>query len=329
MGLRKGSAAVAALESKRSSKGGGRRKRANYFSLQDGDSVGLRFLTDYEPHLTPAGDSVGGLVVANQHSMVPTRPQPSGFNGTSWPRALSPVCRQEFDAECYVCESGLENLYGKEAYAVPRMFAYAALLDIVYDDNGKVVGFQDVITTETDADGKEVSVPMVVMVNQALGIFQRPLATEMNDEGRTSWLTHDVRVRRDGAGVGTQYHFKAYEMRDLDARDPSVAAFYGAGDYCPEDYRRLPVLDDFVADLGSDEYYRRWIIPNPSVDPWNESRNGQASSQASSEAPAAPAPAPAPAVAPQQDQSAPSSNDVDLAKLAELTARLTPHSASQ
>jgi hypothetical protein len=305
MGFQKGSAAMAAAatsEKSRGKRGGG---RTTYFSLQDGERVLLRFLTDLDPHEVN-GQPVGGAIVVRQHPATPTRPKPAAYKGERWPSMLSPVCRRELGEPCYICDNEVKNDRGKPILPMSRIFAYAAMREIIQED-GRTVGVRDV-THEVERDGVMVTEPVVVVVNQP----DRTFFGSMKDAGSVygTWLDRDYVVTRMGSGLETRYGITPVDAAvspGYDLRNPETAALYGAGDYCPDEERRHPVLDDFVADLASDEYYRRWIVPNPSPDPWDESANSSAPVAKGASAP---------------------SNDVDPAALADLAAKLAPHSAA-
>lgn len=284
--------------------------RPSYLSMKDGDQLILRFLNDVQPHKREDGSVVGGIAVARQHTATPTRPRPEGFTGERWPKALSPVCRQELDAECWICQNDIVNEYGRPVTAAPRGFIYAGLREMAYDASGNPVGIKDV-THRVQRNGEEVEEPVILIINQPARTFFDYLLGQLDLKHLSTVMDRDWTVQRQGGGIDTRYLFADIDphvSKGLDLRDPAEAARYGVGDYCPTESERFSPLVKFVEDLASDEYYRRWIIPNPDPDPWQE----RSDNQKSQSAPAAP--------------SAPS-NDVDPAVLADLANRLAPHTA--
>lgn len=239
------------------SKSGTAFAKTNFFSLKDGESAVLRFLTDWDD-----------IIVVNQHSMVPTKTAPADFTG-NWPQAVTSVCRRDpafksFGyADCYVCDH--ISIKGKPARPQARQWALAVLRESV-KENGVVVGFRDAVRRVAEIkDGKptgnEVEEKAIVVVNMAYNNFFNSL------DGFCSVyhtiVDRDYTIRRTGSGLDTVYHIIPMDVsilpdgRRFDLRDPELMARY----------EPLPDLGKIVTDRSADDYYARFIdtrMANPS-----------------------------------------------------------------
>ena len=241
-------------EAKEASKGAAFAK-THYFGLDSNPSSPnnqaiLRFLTDYTD-----------LIVVDQHSNVPTKPQPSNYEGTSWPSHMGAVCRKDpalsgMFPDCYICDNLVDGKSVKRASA--RSWAYAVLREEVIED-GQVVGLKDTLreVADVDADGKATGEThmekAIVVVNMAYRNFFSVLEGFGKHYGTI--LDRDYLIRRNGDGTSTTYSvipmdpILTSDNKVFDLRLPEFA----------DRYQPSESLDKVVLDRASDDFYARFF----------------------------------------------------------------------
>jgi len=276
------------------SKSGAAFSKTHYFSLSDGDEVVVRFLTDADSWIT-----------VDQHTYVPTKPQPADFEG-NWPRGMGAVCRRTKLADgstlyndCYICDY-VTKQDGSPFKPSSRTWAVAVLREEVRDDKGAIIGYADQTrevaeVREGKPTGEVRTEKATVIVNMGYRNFFGALQGFAGRYGTV--LDRDYYIKRQGDGLQTTYHIIPADPIDVpdpdnanatvrfDLRDQRFASRY-SGD--------APDLEGIVMDKASDGFYERFF---------------SSATTASS---------PTPAV----------SNDVDDDKVAELAARIKGYSTT-
>jgi len=278
--------------------------RLEFFSLKDGESTGMRFITE--------GDE---LINVNMHMSVPTTNPPAGYTG-KWPSSMSSVCRLDgafngiYD-ECYICQNvdNLKDNWGNTPKPKSRIWALAVVRERVLGDGteelggekmkGKPIGFTDAMR-EVEVygpDGKpsgEIRIePRIVVINQALGTFFKNLDAIYQETG--SILDRDFIVRRDGSSIDTSYTFIRQDESKLKPGSEGWKRYETA---LTEQKISLP---EIVGYRASDEYYGRYFVPG-----------GIVTSK----------PAPAVDVVVSVTEEVEATNDVDTDKLASIRERM-------
>ncbi len=292
-------------QAREATKGGGSFARTHYFSIEDGKSAILRFITD-EPQ----------WIVVDQHANVPTRERPSDWpEGSNWPQKMAAVCRRDvaFDgmfADCYICDHIVDGKAVKRPTG--RVWAYAVLREEVIE-GGQVVGIRDVEreVIKTDESGKgtgETTMEKaIVVVNMGFKNFFGALQG-FAAHYKGTIVDRDFLIKRTGTGTDTNYHIipldpiDAADGKRFDLRNPEHAARYPL----PEP------LEAVVTSRADDDFYARFFdkrVPQPETRK-SESKDGESSD--------APKGAEAPA----------KSNDSTTVNLAALRDRVVP-AASQ
>lgn len=255
--------------------------KTQFLSMEDGEEVYLRFLTDaYEDDNYP---HIQAWITVDQHAMVPTKQKPDDWGDRNWPKTMGAVCRKDpaFDNdECYICE--LKDDKGKQLRRPsPRLWALACLRELVYGDGseelggpeakGKVVGIRDktrevTIPAREAKDGKPareeqtVTEKAIVVVNLGWRNFFSPLQGFANQYGTV--LDRDYWVKRQGANTDTTYQIvprDPLQRQDgsiYDLRDPEIYKLYES------DYD----LEEIITGMASDEFYAKFFDPRVTVD---------------------------------------------------------------
>lgn len=317
--------------------------KIDYFKLEDGESIILRFLTDVDPHWVHADtgqvvyrydDGVppdnsgkwietGGWITCDQHSFVPTKPAPAGYTG-NWPKSMGANCRRdpafnEVYSDCFICDH-MKKSDGKPFSRTARVNAYAFVREEIYD-NGRLSGYKTKLVERqrTDKDGNPTGDKYMDPVIQHVQMADRNFFANLRGYGDHygTILDRDFKITRSGSGMNdTSYTFipcdpvpnPTEETRDqfpnLDLRNPAVAEKFGVGDYCPEDKVSRTTLAELVADRASDEYYGRFFDTRVTVDTKGGGDSGGG--------------------APIEQQEKPST-DVDPERMATLRDRLKAH----
>lgn len=275
--------------------------RIPFFALEDKGSAIVRFITDA---FTPSeGDENFGVfpytvpwITVDQHSMVPTKPQPKGYEG-NWPKSMSCVCRKDkvfkakYGDRCYVCEN-VKKQGGKPNLGSPRTWALVCLREevkgtqemvdakqIPASAKGKVVAIRDKTREikKVDAEGKETGEVRLVKDVQVLNLgWKNFFASLQGMAGRyQTVLDRDFEITRKGSDTSTIYQITPLDPiqtadpddKDkkvvLDLRDRRFMARYADSESedVEERIKAIPDLRKTVARLASDDFYSRFIDP--------------------------------------------------------------------
>lgn len=259
---------------------GGGFNRTDFFSLDDGSSAVLRFLTDFEAVRASDGELAGGWPAFRQHQNIPTKPKPSDYKG-NWPATMPANCRRDpqfADAysDCYICDVIGPTL---QYYKKPgqRYFALAVLREAVKED-GRIVGYRDQLKEITikGKDGEEdrtEKVKAVVVVNMAWKNFFSILNGYASAYGTV--LDRDYKVERHGEKLDTTYTIIPLdptganldgETVPFDLRDDRLMVRYlpRAADigYAKASDERL---SEVIAERASDDFYARFFDATKAV----------------------------------------------------------------
>jgi hypothetical protein len=237
-------------------------QRDQFFSLEDGQTEILRFITPNDQ-----------WIVVNQYGAIRTKPKPDGFEG-NWPSLMSAVSRSDpafegiFTTD-YLKDNPPLDKDGEPATPSPRTWALACRREEVRGDGsealggpdmkGKLLGFKDktreVAVVRKDADGNEVrgedgklvvdniTEKDIVVVNMGHKNFFALLIGFARRYG--SITDRDYYIRRKGGGVKNT----TYEIVPADPVPVDLSA-----------YQHRP-LEEVVMDRASDEYIGRFFIP--------------------------------------------------------------------
>lgn len=285
-----------------------------YLSMKNNETVIMRFLNDaFKIEAKP--ERVAWITI-DQHSMVPTKPAPQGYQG-KWPQVMGAVCRhakafRDKFGDCYICDGPLRKSDGKKYDPSPRTWSLACLREEVVE-NGQVIGIRDkTVEVPKFQDGKQVGTEMVkaiVIVN--LG-YKNFFSIMEGFAGRyETVLDRDFHVKRIGTDTNTIYQIAPLDKipvddtgRIYDLRDDEFYNRYAVGEGTDA---KVPDLRKIVAERASDDYYGRFFDPRVSNAQPDQSGNGQQQAQQQ--------PAGATAAPPQ-------GGDVDEARLASLRDRV-------
>ena len=240
--------------------------RLEFFNLKDGESVGLRFLTDGHDWIT-----------VNMHQSVPTQNPPANYTG-SWPQSMPAVCRNDrafrdnniYD-NCYICDNSdnLKDAWGNTPKPKARIWALAVVRDRVLGDGSEERGGPDMLNKPigfTDAM-REVEIygpdgaptgetrlePRIVVVNQALRTFFQNIWAMYQEIGTV--LDRDYIVRRTGASTDTSYTFIPQAESKLKPGTEGWARY----DQALTDQKIS--LENIVGSRANDDYYGRFFDP--------------------------------------------------------------------
>jgi len=239
--------------------------RTTFFSLKDGDSAVIRFLTDADPTEVAPGQLAGGWITVLQHQNVQTKPAPTGFKG-NWPGHMTAICRAQNlteigiespFADCALCMSGSKQ--------TQRTWALAVLREEVRE-GGRTTGFRDMTREVVVKEGQPpVTEPAIVVINLGRRNFFGPISGWYGRNGTV--LDRDFAVTRTGDGLDTLYGpigldpIGTADGRVFDLRDPKFMARYlpdveGETGYATaSDKMLVPVLADRI----SDAYYGKFF----------------------------------------------------------------------
>ena len=214
--------------------------RTTFFSLKDGDSATIRFLTDADPTEVEPGVLAGGWITVLQHQNVQTKAAPAGFQG-NWPGHMTAICRAQnltelgIDspfADCALCMSGSKQ--------TQRTWALAVLREEVRE-GGRTTGFRDVTREVVVKEGQPpVSEPAIVVINLGRRNFFGPISGWYGRNGTV--LDRDFAVTRTGDGLDTLYNpigldpIGVADGRVFDLRDPEFMSRYLPDVEGPNDY---------------------------------------------------------------------------------------------
>jgi len=277
-----------AEEMSKSSGGGGGRRRPEFFKLEPGAHDFLRYLMDQPQWYN-----------SRMHTGVPTKAKPKDWPADSnWPSSMPATCRydQAFAAveeaglpaihtDCYICDSEMDNSYGKRSYPVARHWTLAVLRDEVIgtaemaaagkiqpDQVGTRVGFKDrlrqVEVPKKDdkgdfvksADGslvmESVTERAIVVVNQPMKNYFGGLNT-MYSVYKTL-CDRDYQVTRYGEGRDTDYrHVPLDTTPDLKPGTEKWKRYEQA----IEEQGDAADIEAIIEERASDEYFALFFDP--------------------------------------------------------------------
>ena len=231
--------------------------RTQFFSLDDGKSEILRFLTDKDD-----------WIVVDQHQMIPTKKQPADYpKDAKWPEKMGAVCRKDpaFSyGECYIDDFLVGTGEGKAKVKKPgaRSWALACLREEVMED-GKVVGLRDKTREVTipEKDGqpeKTVTEKAIVVVNMGYKNFFAILEGFAGRYGTV--LDRDYWIKRSGSDTDTTYQIVPMDPIEtgdgrFDLREPQFM----------QRYQSDLVLEEVVSERADDHFYARFFDPRFTV----------------------------------------------------------------
>lgn len=235
---------------------GGNWQRTNWFSIEDGEAITLRFLTDHDQWIT-----------VDQHNNIKTKGAPADFKGDKWPERMYGVCRRDpaFSfGECYICDFLVDGKAVKKPSA--RQWALACIREEVLGDGseemggpekkGQRIGFKDATRTVTRRkegskdETEEVEEKAIVVVNQGWKNFFSTLQGYAGMNGTV--LDRDYYIKRSGKGTDTTYAIMPFPpVEGFDVRNPDVRKRYESD----------LDLGAVVTDKASDEFYARFFDP--------------------------------------------------------------------
>lgn len=259
--------------------------RTEWFKLDDGDKIILRFLTD-----SPE------WIFVKQHNSVPTKNAPKkNSDGTEytgkWPAAMTAVCRHDpaftgMYTDCVICDLPILNPRDqKPIKQALRVWALAAVREEVRED-GIVTGYKDEEIEYTVKDGDNDVTKKgkrIVVVNQGMQNFFASLQGVYGLNGTI--CDRDFIVQRKGEGLDTDYTLFAPDRTK--GEDPSNEKFWG--NYTKALKEQDIDLGEIVGARASDDYYGRFFDPNVNIAP-TASASSKDSKGEKAEAPAPSAP---------------------------------------
>lgn len=263
--------------------------KIRFLSLQDKETVILRFVDDSEH-----------WIYTRQHSFVPTKPAPEDATADqkkNWPKHMGAVCRHDeafkgIYEDCYICDH-MEKEDGKPYTASLRLWARAVKRDEVLGTEemveqglikqrqiGKRVGLIDaeVEEVETDEEGNPKGKPTkrkdVILVNMGMKNFFGALQGAYEIYGTV--LDRDYAVTRDGSGTETDYAIVPLEplrsvcpdcdgsgkvnekaCRECDGSGQTV--FTLENEEIRKQYTSVVDMEKFIGDQASDDRYARFF----------------------------------------------------------------------
>lgn len=272
---------------------GTRFARVQYLSIEDDGQVALRYLTD-KPD----------WIFVNQHAGAPTKNKPSDYDG-NWPASMPAVCRYEdafkgIHSDCYICDAGLTNSYGKPCKPTVRIWALACLREEVIgtpelvaagncteEQIGKRIGFRDAtrkvaeVDEKGDPTGKEIEQRAIVVVNMAPSNYFNALTAIASIYGTV--LDRDFIVKKTGRGKDVEYANIALDPTPN--LKPGTESWKRYDEAIKEQNIDLGAL---IIDKASDDYYARFFDPNKTPSKREgEGKGGGSNSDAKPEVPAA------------------------------------------
>lgn len=234
-------------------------QRTQFFSLGDGESSILRFITDANP-VEVDGKLVGGWITVQQHQMIPTKGAPADYKGDKWPEKMGATCRNDkaFRAtygDCYICAHLVDGTKIKKPSG--RSWAWACLREEVRE-NGKLMGYKDktreVSRKKEGSEEQETVIEKdVVVVNLGWKNFFSIVEGYEGHYGTV--LDRDFVIKRKGDGMDTTYSVIPLDPIGLDLRDPEALKKYGFESVKDADDKLIEV----IAERASDEFYARFF----------------------------------------------------------------------
>ena len=299
--------------------------KIHYFSVEDGKSEIVRFMTEANP--VPATPHLGAFITVLQHQGIPTRPRPSWLKSddSRWPDRNGCVCRltkaeaipdepllwtvmddrsEEHGEGCYIC-SNVRDSKGKPYKPSGRGWALGCLREEVRNEAGQLVGYKDqtreVERTNADGSTETVTEKAIVVFNMGWKNFFSTL--DGNFYGYGTVVDRDYLIRRKGSGTATDYQIIALDpIPGWDLRDPEVYAKYHNPDYD---------LDKIILDQASISFQRRFW--DPTYTPPKKDDNDSGGQAQGGGAPA--------------EQQAKPGGDVDPDAMAAMAAKVTQYAS--
>jgi hypothetical protein len=245
--------------------------RTEFFSIDDGETAHLRFLTDYTPTETSDGGLIGGWLTLKQHQNVPTRGKPNGWKGENWPSHMAAPCRYDepwqgvYD-DCYICDQIKPRLEGSSTplkNPSPRTWALAVLREEVREGK-KIVGYRDK-TRKVKIDEKEVTEPAIIVLNMGWKNFFANI--DGFGSHYTTVLDRDYAIIRRGSGLETVYTVIPCDPCGIDLRNDDEMAKYlpeaaEVGGPAAADGRLVKIL----LDRTSDKFYNTFFVDGAAID---------------------------------------------------------------
>lgn len=285
-------------------KSGSRFARLNYFQVDDGKTIIVRFLTDSDDWYW-----------VKQHPSVPTKNAPADNKG-NWPSAMPAVCRHDkafvdMYTDCYICDAPIMNPHDntKPLKAALRVWALALEREAVVE-GGVTKGYKTVMeelperNDKGDETGKLIRQAKILVVNMGVKNFFGGLQGLYTAFGTV--CDRDYMIRRTGSGLDTDY-----QIIPLDKTlgvEPGTETWAKFEKAIIDQGIDLGVI---MADRATDEYYARFFDPSKSAP--QQSSNGGAPAMVST----------APAGAPASEQAqTPQTGVVDPARLAAMRDRV-------
>lgn len=266
--------------------------RVDFFSIEDGKSVVVRFLMDYDEWPS-----------VEVHTMVPVQKE-KPQDRRSWPKTVPAICRRTklpeslpadvqatmpffpyLYPDCYVCDH-IRKADGKPVSRTSRTFTLLVMREEVRGDGsaefggeankGKLLGYKDKMkeVAVVDSAGKPTGdverVRDIRIVQQAYSNFFIHLEGMAGVHG--TLLDRDYFIKRKGESTDTEYqivhldpqYVKAADgsTRIFDLRDPEFAKRYGI-EITPQGriYPKELDLDEHIERQMSDRYYGLYLDP--------------------------------------------------------------------
>lgn len=295
--------------------GGGRFSRVNYLSVDDGEQVVVRYLTDSPD-----------WIYVDQHASVPTKNKPKGHEG-NWPEAMPAVCRYDeafkgVHSDCYICDAQIKNKWNRVCKATVRVWALACLREeVLWTEEdakeglceqkqvGRRRGYQDAVREIDERDekgettGNTIQERAIVVVNFAPSNYFNNLQSMYGIYETV--CDRDYVVSRSGEGKDADYdHIPLDPTPNL---TPETDRWQKYTDAIKEQNLDLEAI---IADKASDEYYARFFDPNKEA----PSRSKDGAKGGKDDAPPAPAE---------------TSNDVDQDRLEAMRNRVRGHGSQK
>jgi hypothetical protein len=237
----------------------------DWFSLEDGKTMALRFVTPIEEWIT----------VQTHVSIAPVKSPPPGYEG-NWPKGLTAVCRVatgEDDEgnlvrvfpqfpDCFICDHVKDPRKPDKPFpAKERTWGLAIVRKEILGPNGAPTGLEDemveVPDTEKGGDAKKL-VPKMVKICMAYNNFWAGLVGVSSM--RPSVCDIDYRVKREGKDINTTYQFAPYpEMNayvpDDNGNPTETVAKLDLANPVFRKHYDIPSLEDIVTEAASDDLY--------------------------------------------------------------------------
>ena len=251
---------------------GGQFSRIEYFGMDDGDTLFLRFITDSPQWL-----------YVDQHMAVPTKNPPADHKADAkWPTMMPAVCRywkgwKGHFKDCYVCDSKMKDKWGKEMKPKSRVWAIACVREEVLGDGtedmggaamkGKRIGFKDATREIEEKDekgeptGKKTLERRLIVINMSSFQFFDGLQSIYTTYGTV--CDRDYIVRKQGDGKDAKYPI--LPMDPVAGCNPQNAEWWKKYDDAIAEQKIN--IKEIVYKRAEDEYWALFIDPNRTAAP--------------------------------------------------------------